>query len=71
MFGRTLLNMAAPAGVLAAAYFLVPVVAELPASLAGLKAYGAYIVIALAASVSLIFRRGWWCLRCSRSRLRM
>lgn len=57
-FGRTLLNMAAPAGVLAAAYFLVPVVAELPASLAGLKAYGAYIVIALAASVSLIFRRG-------------
>ena len=50
--------MAVPAGVLAAAYFLVPVVAGLPASLAGLKAYGAYIVIALAASVSLIFRRG-------------
>ena len=57
-FGRALLNMAVPAGVLAGAYFLVPVVAELPASLAGLKAYGAYIVIALAASVSLIFRRG-------------
>ena len=50
--------MAVPAGVLAAAYFLVPVAAELPASLAGLKTYGAYIVIALAASVSLIFRRG-------------
>ena len=57
-FGRALLNMAVPAGVLAGAYFLVPVVAELPASVAGLKAYGAYIVIALAASVSLIFRRG-------------
>jgi len=57
-FGRALLNIAVPAGVLAAAYFLVPVVSELPASLAGLKAYGAYIVIALAASVSLIFRRG-------------
>ncbi len=57
-FGKALLNMAVPAGVLAGAYFLVPVVAELPASLAGLKAYGAYIVIALAASVSLIFRRG-------------
>src|SRR3970040_1756442 len=53
-----LLDMGVPAGVLAGAYFLVPVVAELPASVAGLKAYGAYIVIALAASVSLIFRRG-------------
>ncbi|MBI1988851.1 MAG: GGDEF domain-containing protein [Betaproteobacteria bacterium] len=57
-FRRMLLDMAVPAGVLAGAYFLVPVVAELPASVAGLKAYGAYIVIALAASVSLIFRRG-------------
>ena len=57
-FGRALLNMAVPAGVLAAAYFLVPVASELPASLAGLKAYGAYIVMALAAGVSLIFRRG-------------
>ena len=50
--------MAVPACVLAAAYFLVPVVSELPASLAGLKAYGAYIVLALGASVSLVFRRG-------------
>ena len=58
MFGRALLNMAVPACVLAAAYFLVPVVPELPASLAGLKAYGAYIVLALGASVSLAFRRG-------------
>ena len=57
-FDRALLNMAVPAGVLAAAYFLVPVVSELPASLAGLKAYGAYIVLALGASVSLAFRRG-------------
>ena len=50
--------MTVPACVLAAAYFLVPVVSELPASLAGLKAYGAYIVLALGASVSLVFRRG-------------
>ena len=57
-FGRALLNMAVPAGVLAAAYFLVPVVSELPASLAGLKAFGAYIMLALGASVSLAFRRG-------------
>ncbi len=57
-FGRVMLNMAVPACVLAAAYFLVPVVSELPASLAGLKAYGAYIVLALGACVSLAFRRG-------------
>ena len=57
-FRRMLLDMAVPAGVLAAAYFLVPVASELPTSLAGLKAYGVYIVIALTASVSLIFRRG-------------
>ena len=57
-FRQALLNLLVPAGVLAAAYFLVPVASELPASLAGLKAYGAYIVLALGASVSLVFRRG-------------
>ena len=57
-FGRALLSLLVPACVLAAAYFLVPIVSELPASLAGLKAYGAYIVLALGAIVSLAFRRG-------------
>lgn len=57
-FRQALLNLLVPAGVLAAAYFLAPVVSELPASLAGLKAYGAYIVLALGASVGLAFRRG-------------
>ena len=57
-FRQALLNLLVPAGVLAAAYFLVPVVSDLPASLAGLKAYGAYIVLALGASVGLAFRRG-------------
>ncbi len=55
---RTLLNWAVPACVLAAAYFLVPVMPELPASLAGLKAYGAWLVLAFGASVSIAFRRG-------------
>ena len=57
-FGRALLSLLLPACVLAGAYFLVPIVPELPASLAGLKAYGAYIVLALGAIVSLAFRRG-------------
>jgi len=50
--------MAVPACVLAAAYFLVPVASELPASLAGLNAYVAYMVLALGAIVSLVFKRG-------------
>jgi diguanylate cyclase (GGDEF)-like protein len=57
-FGRALLSLLVPACVLATAYFLVPIVSELSASLAGLKVYGAYIVLALGAIVSLAFRRG-------------
>ena len=57
-FGRALLSLLLPAGVLAGAYLLLSVVPALPASLAGLKLYGAYIVLALGAIVSLAFRRG-------------
>ena len=57
-FGRAILTLLLPAGVLAGAYVLVSAVPELPASLAGLKAYGAYIVLALGVVVSLAFRRG-------------
>ena len=55
MFGRALLALLAPACVLAGAYLLVPVVGDLPA---GLKAHGAYVVLAAGAIVSLAFRRG-------------
>ena len=58
IFARALLSLLVPASVLAGAYLLVPVVSELPASLAGLKAYAACIVLALGAIVSLTFRRG-------------
>jgi diguanylate cyclase (GGDEF)-like protein len=44
--------------VLAGAFVLVSAVPEFPASLAGLKAYGAYMVLALGVIVSLAFRRG-------------
>lgn len=47
-----------PAVVLITAYFLVPRVSHLPASLAGLKVYGAYIALALGGLVSLAFNRG-------------
>jgi GGDEF domain-containing protein len=57
-FGRALLSIAVPAAVLAAAWYLVPTVAELPASLAGLKIFGAWGVLALGGIVSLVFRRG-------------
>jgi len=56
--GRALLRIAVPAAVLVAAWFLVPGVAELPASLAGLKIFGAWGVLALGGIVSLVFRRG-------------
>ncbi len=56
--GRLLLHIALPAGVLAAAWFVVPRLAELPPSLAGLKDLGAYAVLALGGIVSLVFRRG-------------
>ena len=47
-----------PAAVLLAASVLVSYVNALPSSLAGLKVYGTYIVLALGLLVSLAFRRG-------------
>ncbi|OGA47792.1 MAG: hypothetical protein A3F74_04765 [Betaproteobacteria bacterium RIFCSPLOWO2_12_FULL_62_58] len=47
-----------PAAVLVAASVLVSYVNALPSSLAGLKVYGTYIVLALGLLVSLVFRRG-------------
>jgi GGDEF domain-containing protein len=55
---RTWLSLAIPTAILLAAYFAVPRVSELPASLAGLRVYGAYVVLALGILVGLAFRRG-------------
>lgn len=55
---RTLARFAPIAGILLAAYLLVPRIADLPASLAGLRVHGAYILLALGMLVSLAFRRG-------------
>jgi GGDEF domain-containing protein len=58
LLSPALLSLLAPVCVLVGAHLLVPVVADLPVSLAGLEAYGAYAVLALGAIVSLAFRRG-------------
>ena len=55
---RTLLTFAIPASVLIAAYVVVLRIADLPASLAGLKIFGAYTLLVLGGLVSLAFRRG-------------
>lgn len=55
---RALLSVAVPSAVLLIAYLLVPWLPGVPASLAGLKVYGPYIVLALGLAVSLAFRRG-------------
>jgi len=55
---RTFRNLAIPAVVLIAAYFLIARISDLPASLAGLKVHGTYIVLALGGLVSLAFNRG-------------
>lgn len=55
---RTLASFVPIACILLAAYFLVPRIADLPASLAGLRVHGAYILLALGMLVSLAFRRG-------------
>jgi diguanylate cyclase (GGDEF)-like protein len=55
---RALYGLAIPAVVLIAAWFLVPRISNLPASLAGLRFYGAYIALALGGLVSLAFNRG-------------
>jgi diguanylate cyclase (GGDEF)-like protein len=52
------LHFATPAAILIAAYLLVPHAGALPASLAGLKIYGPYLVIALGIAVSIAFQRG-------------
>lgn len=52
------LHLAVPAAILIAAYLLIPHLAALPSSLAGLKVYGPYIILALAAAISLTFQRG-------------
>lgn len=51
-------DIATPAAILLAAYFLVPRVAELPPSLAGLRTYGPHILIALGIAFSVAFKRG-------------
>ena len=47
-----------PGAVLLAAYVLIPYASALPSSLAGLKEYGPYVLLALGGAVSLAFRRG-------------
>jgi GGDEF domain-containing protein len=55
---KVLRNLAPPAVIIIAATLLVPHVAELPPSLAGLKSLGAYAALALGGIVGLVFRRG-------------
>jgi GGDEF domain-containing protein len=55
---RTLVSLAIPTAIFLAAYLAVARVGDLPASLAGLRIYGAYVVLALGILVSLAFRRG-------------
>lgn len=55
---RTLASLAVPAAVLLAAFFAVARVSDLPASLAGLRVHGAYLLLVLGMLVSLVFRRG-------------
>lgn len=55
---RTLASFAPAVCILLAAYFLVPRIADLPASLAGLRVYGVYVLLALGMFFSLAFRRG-------------
>lgn len=55
---RTLLTFAIPVSLLIAAGIAAPRVAELPASLAGLKVYGVWLALALGGLISLAFKRG-------------
>ena len=55
---RLLGQFAVPAGLLAGAFALVLYSSRLPASLAGLKVYGPYIVFALGAGLAVAFNRG-------------
>jgi GGDEF domain-containing protein len=53
-----LLHLVMPAAILLAAHLLIPYMAALPASLAGLRDHGPYFVIALGLAVSIAFQRG-------------
>lgn len=55
---KILLNLALPAAIITAAWWLVPRVADLPPSLAGIKVYGVYFVLAVGLLLALGFRRG-------------
>ncbi len=55
---KILLNLALPAAMIIIAWWLVPHAAQLPPSLAGIKIYGVYFVLALGALLGLGFRRG-------------
>ena len=55
---RTFAPFAVAAALLAAAFLFVSYSAAVPASLAGVKVYGPYIVFALAAALATAFNRG-------------
>ena len=55
---RLLLNLIVPCAVLVAAWLAAPALSTLPPSLAGLRIYGAWALIALGIVVALAFRRG-------------
>jgi GGDEF domain-containing protein len=55
---RLLLNFAVPCAVLAAAWLAAPALSTLPPSLAGLRIYGAWALLALGIVIALAFRRG-------------
>jgi len=53
-----LLHLLMPVAILIAAQVLLPHVAALPASLAGLREHGPYFVIAIGVAISIAFQRG-------------
>ena len=55
---RILLNLALPCAVLAGTWLLIPSIAAWPVSLAGVRLYGAWGLLALGAVIALSFRRG-------------
>jgi diguanylate cyclase (GGDEF)-like protein len=56
--GRISFGITAPVVLLATAWLIVPLLSELPPSLAGIRIYGVHFLLALGLVVSLAFRRG-------------
>ncbi len=55
---KILIELLLPTAIIITAWWAVPHVSELPPTLAGIKVYGVYFVIALGALLGICFRRG-------------